>query len=136
DSVHDQTQRSRRPTGSVPLQLNQHEGVAGKQRRPKLDLATAADPSIPEPREIGLVAGQAQTVQRQGLTVWLETGSAPKTHSRLRRSAQPRRPTRGSSRPTGGPLASLLRPGRSWEMSHEVSSGGWKKERQRPLTTR
>ena len=41
-------------------------------------------------------------------------------------SAQPRRPTRGSSRPTGGPLASLLLRGNSWLMSQDASSGGWK----------
>src|SRR5262249_53341299 len=64
DPVHDQTQRSRRPAGSVPLQLNQNQAVAGKHRRPKLDLSSGADPPIPEPRVVRLVAGYSQIIER------------------------------------------------------------------------
>src|SRR5262245_12816 len=72
DPIHDQAQSPRRPSRGVPLQLDQHEGVAGKERRPILDGPTEARPPIPQPRVVGFISVQAQTVQRQGLTIWLE----------------------------------------------------------------
>ena len=64
--VHDQTQRPRRPPCGVPLKLDQHEGIARKQRRLEHDLPAVTDPLIPdnEPRVVRLVAGYSQIIER------------------------------------------------------------------------
>src|SRR5262245_31789304 len=81
DPIHDQPEGAGRPTSGVPLQLDQHEGIAGKQRRPILDDPTEACPPIPQPRVVGFISVQAQAMQRQRLTMRLEAADAPIGHS-------------------------------------------------------
>jgi hypothetical protein len=46
DAVHNQPGDAERPARSVPLLLDHHERVAGKQRRPHLDLAAVRNPAL------------------------------------------------------------------------------------------
>jgi hypothetical protein len=85
-TVHDQPEGAGRPTSGVPLQLDQHEGVAGKERRPILDGPTEARAPIPQPRVVGFISVQAQAMQRQRLTMRLEAAGAPIGHSRYLRA--------------------------------------------------
>jgi hypothetical protein len=64
----------------VPLQLDQHEGVAGKECRPILDRTAEADAPIPEPGIVGLVPVQAEAMQRQRLVPRLQAGAGPVAH--------------------------------------------------------
>ena len=78
--IHDQPEGAGRPTSGVPLQLDQHEGVAGKERRPILDGPTEARPPIPQPRVVGFISAQVQAMQRQRLTMRLEAAGRPVRH--------------------------------------------------------
>src|SRR5262249_5648219 len=46
DTVHNQTERPRRPPRGMPLELDQEETIAGEERRPGLDRATKANAPI------------------------------------------------------------------------------------------
>jgi hypothetical protein len=77
-AAHDQLDHARAPAGRMPLQLDQHEGVAGKQRRHHGDLAAVDAATLADPRQIGGIAPELEAMQRQALAVGLELRGATK----------------------------------------------------------
>src|SRR5262249_52519406 len=79
-AVHHETDDAGRPAGGVPLKLDQDEGVARKQRRPRLELPAAVDAPLAQAWVVNLEAGQRQEVQRQGGAVRLKLCATPICH--------------------------------------------------------
>ena len=72
----------------MPLELDQHKAIAGKEGRPVLNRTTEPDPPIPESWKVGLVTVQAEAMERQRLAVHLKAAGAPVRH-RSPRHLQP-----------------------------------------------
>ena len=53
----------------MPLQCDQHEGVARKQRWRRGDLAAVDTPALAHPRQVGGEAAELEAMQRQPLAI-------------------------------------------------------------------
>ena len=76
----------------MPLQFDQHEGVARKQRWRRGDLAAVNTPALAHPRQVGGEAAELEAMQRQPLAIRLELRAGRSYGLAARRNVDRRTP--------------------------------------------
>jgi hypothetical protein len=76
-AIEHQANHARRPARGMPLGDDQHEGIAGEERRADLNSPATHQTVLSEARLVGLEAGQRQAMQRQAVPLRRQLGCGP-----------------------------------------------------------